>query len=95
MKVKELIKKYPNYKVVEMGYPGCIPFTCLPSELNGLHGKAYEKVFMELEVKGYEATYHPHTDIDITHLIIGGKKRPNPSYEGVLEIYLKGDKRLW
>lgn len=95
MKVKELIAKYPNYQVVEMGYPGCIPFTCLPKELQGLSGKAYEKVEMELEVKGYKVFHNPHTNIDITHLVVGGKKRPNSHYEGTLEIYLCGNKRPW
>lgn len=93
MKVKELIAKYPNYSVVEMGYPDSIPFSELPRELQGLYGKAYEKVEMELEVKGYKAIAKPHTDIDITHLVVGGKKRPNPHYDGTLYIYLKGEKR--
>ena len=95
MKVKELIAKYPNYQVVEMGYPDSIPFTMLPKELDGLHGKAYEKVEMELEVKGYKVVNKPHTDIDITHLVFGGKKRPNKSYDGTLYIYLKGDKKRY
>lgn len=95
MKVKELKAKYPNYFVVEMGYPNCIPFTCLPSELNGLHGKEYEKVENELEVKGYKVYHKPVEHIDITHLVVGGKKRPNAKYDGTLEIYLKGKKRPW
>ena len=95
MKVKELIKKYPNYDVIPSGYPDCIPFTLMPKELDGLHGKAYDKVFMELEVKGYEAVAKPHTNVDITHLVFGGKKRPRPSFDGFLYIYLKGDKRPW
>ena len=95
MKVKELIAKYPNYQVVEMGYPDSIPFTMLPKELDGLHGKAYEKVEMELEVKGYKVVDKPHTSIDITHLVFGGKKRPNKSYDGTLYIYLKGDKKRY
>ena len=92
MKVKELIAKYPNYSVIEMGYPDSMPFSELPSELNGLHGKAYERVEMELEVKGYDAIAKPHTDIDITAALFGGKKRPNKSYDGFLYIYLKDDK---
>ena len=93
MKVKELIAKYPNYSVVEMGYPDSIPFTELPKELQGLSGKAYEKVEMELEVKGYKVVHKPHTDIDITHLVFGGKKKPNKSYDGFLYIYLKGKEK--
>ena len=95
MKVKELIKKYPGYKIIEMGYPNCIPFTQLPSELNGLYGKEYEKVLNELEVKGYKVYHKPHTDIDITHLFTGGKKKSNPHYEGTVEIYLKGNKKIY
>ena len=93
MKVKELIEKYPNYSVVEKGYPDSMPFTELPKELQGLSGKAFEKVMMELEVKGYEAIAKPHTDIDITAALFGGKKRPNKSYDGFLYIYLKGNKK--
>ena len=92
MKVKELLAKYPGYSVVEMGYPDSIPFTMLPKELQGLRGKEYEKVEMELEVKGYKVFDKPHTDIDITAALFGGKKRPNPSYKGTLEIYLVSDK---
>lgn len=95
MKVKELIAKYPNYQVIEMGYPDSIPFTMLPSELNGLRGKAYEKVEMELDVKGYEVYHEPVTCIDITHCVFGGKKRPNAHYDGTLYIYLKSDKPLF
>ena len=95
MKVKELIAKYPRYQIVEMGYPDSFPFSELPRELQGLYGKEYEKVEMELEVKGYEVHHDPHTNIDITHLVCGGKKRPNASYEGTLYIYLKGDKPRW
>lgn len=93
MKVKELVKKYPNYQVIEKGYPNSFPFADLPKELNGLSGKAYEKVEMELEVKGYKVDNKPFTTIDITHCVFGGKKRPNKSYDGKLYIYLKGDKR--
>ena len=93
MKVKELIAKYPNYMVVEMGYPDSIPFTELPRELQGLSGKAYEKVEMELEVIGYKVHSKPFTSVDITHLVFGGKKRANKSYEGTLYIYLKGNKK--
>lgn len=93
MKVKELVKQYPNYQVVEMGYPDCIPFTCLPKECQGLYGRALAKVIDELEVKGYEVIDKPHTNIDITHLIIGGKKRPNSTYKGTLIIYLVSDKK--
>lgn len=93
MLVKELIKKYPGYLVVEMGYPDSLPFTELPKELQGLSGKAYERVEMELEVKGYEVHDKPFTSVDITHCIFGGKKRPNQSFKGTLYIYLKGDKK--
>ena len=93
MKVKELIAKYPKYSVIEMGYPGDMPFTNLPKELQGLYGKAYERVEMELEVKGYEVFHKPHTDIDITAALFGGKKKPNKHYEGTLYIYLKGKEK--
>ena len=93
MKVKELISKYPKYSIIEQGYPDSFPFSDLPKELQGLHGKEYEKVEMELEVKGYKAVAKPHTDIDITAALFGGKKKPNPHYEGTLYIYLKGDKK--
>ena len=92
MKVKELIAKYPKYSVVEMGTPNDIPFTNLPRELQGLHGKAYERVEMELEVKAYQVYDTPHTDIDITAALFGGKKKRNRHYNGTLYIYLKGDK---
>ena len=92
MKVKELIAKYPGYSVVEMGYPDSTPFTMLPKELQGLSGKAYEKVEMELEVKGYKVYDKPHTDIDITAALFGGKKKRNRHYKGTLYIYLKSDK---
>ena len=92
MKVKELIKKYPNYQVIEMGYPDSIPFTMLPKELQGLSGKAYEKVEMELEVKGYKVYHKPVICVDITHCVFGGKKKPNAKYEGTLYIYLKSNK---
>lgn len=92
MKVKDLINKYPNYNVVEMGYPDSIPFTMLPKELQGLSGKAYEKVEMELEVKGYDVIHKPFDSIDITHCVFGGKKRPNIHYEGTLYIYLVSGK---
>lgn len=90
MKVKELIAKYPNYDVVMQGYPDSIPYTQLPSELNGLTGKKFMAVAEELEVKGYEAIAKPFTSLDITHLFMGGKKRPNKTYDGQLYIYLKG-----
>lgn len=89
MKVKDLVAKYPHYSIIEMGTPRDIPFTNLPKELQGLSGKAYEKVEMELEVKSYEVYHKPHTDIDITHLVFGGKKKPNAQYDGTLYIYLK------
>ena len=92
MKVKELIAKYPRFQVVEMGYPDSIPFTQLPKECNGLYGSQLKKVIDNLEVKGYKAINKPHTNINITHVICGGKKRPNSHYEGILEIYLKSDK---
>lgn len=92
MKVKELISKYPNYQVIEMGYPNSIPFTQLPRELDGLYGKDFERVVMELDVKGFEAIDKPFESIDITHLVFGGKKRSNSHYKGTLYIYLKGDK---
>ena len=90
MKVKELIAKYPNHSVVEMGTPNDITFTNLPSELQGLSGKAYEKVEMELEVKGYKVVNKKFTSIDVTHLVFGGRKRPSKTYDGYLYIYLKG-----
>ena len=93
MKVKDLKAKYKGYKFIEMGYPDCIPFTQLPKELDGLYGKEYEKVENELDVKGYRVYHKPHTDIDITAALFGGKKKPNPHYEGTVEIYLKGRKR--
>lgn len=93
MKVKELRKKYKGYKIIEMGYPDSIPFTMLPKECQGLYGKELAKVIDELEVKGYKVYEHPHTDINITHLILGGKKRPNPSYKGTVEIYLVSNKK--
>lgn len=92
MKVKELVAKYPGYSVTEMGYPDSIPFCEMPKELQGKHGKEYVKILNELEVVGYEVIEKPHTDIDITHLIFGGKKRPNVSYKGYLNIYLVSDK---
>ena len=92
MKVKELIAKYKGYKIIETGYPDSAPFAMLPKELDGLYGKAYEKVSNELEVKGFKVIEKPHTDIDITAALFGGKKRPNPSYKGTLYIYLKSDK---
>ena len=93
MKVKELTKKYKGYRIVCMGYPDSIPYTQLPRELNGLYGKEFEKVLNELEVKGYDVIEKEHTDTDITHLILGGKKRPNPTYKGYVHIYLKSVKR--
>lgn len=93
MKVKELIAKYPNHSVVEQGTPNDIPFTNLPKELQGLSGKAYTKVEMELEVKGYKVVNKPFTSIDITHCVFGGKKRPSKHYDGYLYIYLKDGKR--
>ena len=92
MKVKELIAMYPNHDVVEMGTPRDIPYTNLPKELQGLSGKAYTKVEMELEVKGYEVVNKKFTSIDITHMVFGGKKRPNKTYDGYLYIYLKEGK---
>ena len=92
MKVKELIAKYPNHDVIAQGYPNSIPFTQLPSELQGLSGKAYEKAFMELEVKGYKVENKQFTSIDSTHIGCGGKKRPNKTFDGKLFIYLKSDK---
>lgn len=93
MKVKDLIAQYPNYSVIEQGYPDSIPFTELPKELQGLSGKAYEKVEMELEVMGYEVSHKPFTSVDITSAVFGGKKRRNRHYQGTLYIYLKGAKR--
>ena len=57
MKVKELIAKYPGYMVIEKGYPDSIPFSELPRELDGLRGKAYEKVEGELRVYGYSVSH--------------------------------------
>jgi len=93
MTVKELISRYPGYQVIEMGYPDSLPFSELPRELSGLRGKAYEKVEMNLEVKGYKVYDNPHECVDVTHLVFGGLKRPNAKYNGTLYIYLKGDKR--
>lgn len=89
MKVKELIAKYPKHSVIEMGTPKDFPFSNLPRELQGLSGKAYEKVEMELEVKGYDVVDKPHIDIDITAALFGGKKKRNKHYDGYLYIYLK------
>lgn len=93
MKVKELIAQYPNYMVVEKGYPDSFPFSELPRELQGLTGKAYEKVEMELEVMGYEVSHKPFVSVDITSALFGGKKKRNRHYQGTLYIYLKGDKK--
>ena len=93
MKVKELLKKYPKHNVIMMGYPGCIPYTCLPDELRFLTGKQFLKVAKEMEVKGYKVDDKPFTSIDITHCVTGGKKQPNTYYAGTLEIYLKGNKK--
>ena len=96
MKVKELLEKYPKHAVVEMGYPDSLPFTELPKELEDLRGKEYDRVFRELEVKGYEVHNKPFVSIDITAALFGGKKKRNRHYEGHLYIYLKGDKsRRW
>lgn len=92
MKVKELKEKYPNYNIVEMGYPDCIPYTMLPRELDGLRGKEYERVENELEVKGYKVVDKPFTSVDITAALFGGKKKRNRHYKGTLYIYLKSDK---
>ena len=93
MKVKELKAKYPDYLVVEQGYPDSIPYTELPKELQSLQGKEFDRVCGELEVKGYEVVDKPFTSIDITAALFGGKKRPNKNYKGHLYIYLKGDKK--
>lgn len=93
MKVKELKAKYPNHLVVEMGTPKDIPFTNLPKELRGLSGRAYEKVEMELEVKGYEVINKPFKSIDITAALFGGKPRKAKEYAGHLYIYLKEGKK--
>ena len=92
MKYKELVAKYKGYQVIEKGYPNSTPFTFLPHELDGLHGKAYVRVLNELEVKGYKVVEKPTTSIDITHLVFGGKKRPNHTYKGTLYVYLTSDK---
>lgn len=93
MKVKDLIVRYPGYQIIEQGYPDSVPFTELPRELQGLHGKAYEKVEGELRVYGYKVSHKPFECVDITAALFGGKKRPNPKYKGQVEIYLKGRKR--
>ena len=94
MKVKELIAKYPGYMVIEKGYPDSIPFNELPRELDGLRGKAYEKVEGELRVYGYSVSHKPFTSVDITPALFNtGKKPNNISYKGELVIYLKGRKR--
>lgn len=90
MKVKELLKKYPDYDVIEKGYPSSGPFMELPKELIGLYGKQYTKVCNELDVKGYKVISEPYESIDITHCIFGGEKRTNTKYKGRLEIYLRG-----
>lgn len=92
MKVKELIINYPNHRIVYMGYPNCAPFTQLPEEVQGLYGNKLKKALDKLDVKGYKVTNHHFTDINVTHLVFGGKKRPNKTYDGILEIYLKGEK---
>ena len=93
MKVKELKAKYPHHLVVEQGTPNDIPFTNLPKELQGLSGKAYEKIEMELEVKGYEVTNKPFKSIDITAALFGGRQRKPKEYAGHLYIYLKEGKK--
>ena len=92
MKVKELKAKYPNHLVVEMGTPREIPFTNLPKELQGLSGKAYEKVELELEVKGYKVHNKPFKSIDITAALFGGRQKKPKEYDGHLYIYLKEGK---
>lgn len=92
MKVKELIAKYPKHSVIEMGTPRDIPFTNLPAELQGLSGKAYQKVEMELEVKGYEVINKPFKSIDITAALFGGRQKKPIEYAGELYIYLKEGK---
>lgn len=93
MKVKELIARYPGYQIIEQGYPDSIPFTELPRELQGLRGKAYEKVEGELRVYGYKVSHKPIERVDITAALFGGKKRPNAKYKGQVKIYLRGRKR--
>ncbi len=94
MKYKELVAKYKGYQVIKQGYPNTAPCVLLPEELNGLYGKAYKRALNELEVKGYKVVEKPTTSIDITHLLLGGKKRPNNTYKGTLYIYLRSDKPL-
>lgn len=94
MKYKELIAKYKGYQVIRKGYPNTAPFAFMPKELNGLHGKAYERVLNELEVKGYKVVENPSATIDITSLVLGGKKRPNNTNKGTLFVYLVSDKPL-
>ena len=95
MKLKELREKYKGYHILEMGYPDSIPFTELPIKTYGLVGKSYEKATEDLEVKGFKVYEEPYTDINITHLILGGKKRPNTTYKGSVEVYLVSDKKRW
>ncbi len=92
MKYKELVAKYKGYQVIKKGYPNTAPCTLMPKELNGLYGKAYTRVLNELEVKGYKVVKEPTTSIDISHLLLGGKKRPNHTYKGTLYVYLTSDK---
>ena len=92
MKVKELIAKYPNHDVVEQGTPRDFPFTNLPAELQGLSGRAYQKVEMELEVKGYKVVNKPFKSIDITAALFGGRQKKPKEYAGYLYIYLKEGK---
>lgn len=90
MKVKDLIKKYPNHQLIEKGYPNSFPFHDLPKELQCLHGKEYSKVLLDLEVKGYKVKDKPFTSVDITHCVFGGKKKANIKYDGHIYVYLKG-----
>lgn len=93
MKVKDLIKKYPNHLLIEKGYPNSRPFSDLSKELQGLFGKEYNKVLLELDVKGYKIDNKPFTSVDITHCLFGGKKKVNIKYDGHLYVYLKGKEK--
>lgn len=82
MTVKELKLMYPNYMIVEQGYPDSFPFSEIPSGDTS-----------NMEAKGYEVKNKEFVSIDITHCLFGGKKKPNKTYKGHLYIYLKGKKR--
>lgn len=77
MKIAEIRKKYQGYSIVESGYEDSIPFTCIPKNSE------------ELEVKGFEVHTKKVVEIDITHCLFGGKKRPNKTYKGIVYVWYK------